>query len=66
MAGYLSAAALADASLSAAERTQLIKRLVHTATRNPTTLDTVLSRLLLAARPDNRDLIAMSQSLTVE
>jgi hypothetical protein len=47
----ISAAVLADAALSQQERTAMIQALVSIAAANPTTLDTVLRRLLLAARP---------------
>lgn len=51
LATRLAAEALADASLSAAERAALIRSLVPVAAANPTTLDTLLARLLLAERP---------------
>lgn len=47
----LSAEILVASGLSDGERVKLIQSLVPLATANPTVLDTVLSRLLLAARP---------------
>ncbi len=43
---------LVQDGLTAAERECLIRKLVPIATGNPTALDTVLVRVLLAARPD--------------
>jgi hypothetical protein len=51
LAARLAAQVLADASLSAGERTSLIRRLVPIAASNPTALDAVLSRLMLAGQP---------------
>jgi hypothetical protein len=51
LAARFAAAALADPALGEPERVELIHELVPTATVNPTALDTVLSRLLIAVRP---------------
>jgi hypothetical protein len=54
----LSAAVLSDAALSQLEQVALIQALVPVAAANPTTLDTVLARLLLAAHPTDPRLLA--------
>jgi hypothetical protein len=51
LAARLAAEALVAPELSAAERVALIRSLVPVAALNPTALDTVLARLLLAERP---------------
>jgi hypothetical protein len=51
VAARLSAEALVTLELTQAERVALIRSLVPVAAANPTALDTVLSRLLLAERP---------------
>jgi hypothetical protein len=51
LAARLAAETLVAPGLSAAERVALIRSLVPVAAANPTTLDTVLARLLLAERP---------------
>ena len=51
LAARLAAEALVAPGLSAAERVALIRSLVPVAAANPTALDTVLARLLLAERP---------------
>jgi len=64
LAARFSAAALVDASLSVEERVGLIQSLAPVAAINSTTLDTVLSRLLLAARPiDARMLDELAQTV---
>jgi Trypsin-like peptidase domain/AAA ATPase domain len=52
LAARFAAEALVQDGLTAAEREGLIRKLVPIATGNPTALDTVLARLLLAASPD--------------
>jgi hypothetical protein len=54
----LSAAVLAAAELSQLEQVALIRALVPVAAANPTTLDTVLARLLLASRPTDPRVLA--------
>ena len=51
------AAALADPALGQPEGAELIQKLVPVAAANPTALDTVLARLLLAARPTDSGLL---------
>jgi hypothetical protein len=51
LAARLAAETLVAPGLSAAERVALIRSLVPVAAANPTTLDTVLARLLLVDRP---------------
>jgi hypothetical protein len=58
LAARLAAEALVVPNLSATERTTIIQRLVPPALENPTALDTVLGRLLLAARPTRSEDIA--------
>ncbi len=58
MAAYLSALALVDPALDVAGRTGCIRRLVPLAARNPTALDTVLARLLLAFGASDRVAVA--------
>ena len=53
LAARFSAAALIDASLSVEERVALIQSLAPVAAMNSTALNTVLSRMLLAARPQD-------------
>jgi hypothetical protein len=57
LAARLAAQALGDTTLEHDERTKLIQTLVPTATENPTALDTVLARLLIAAGPLDGPLI---------
>ncbi|MBI5578752.1 MAG: hypothetical protein HY895_06330 [Deltaproteobacteria bacterium] len=56
LAVHLASRALADADLDE-ERTPLIRSLVPAAAINPTALDTVLSYMLVAAAPDDPDLL---------
>jgi len=56
LAVHLASRALADADLNE-ERTALIRSLVPAAANNPTSLDTVLSYMLVAAEPDDPDLL---------
>jgi len=58
LAARLAAEALAAPGLSAAERTALIQRLIPLAVENRTALDTVASRLLLAALPQDVSTLA--------
>ena len=62
LAARLSAAVLGDMTLMPRERLTLIQSLVPAAASNPTALDTVLGRLLIAAGPlehaDNRQALA--------
>jgi hypothetical protein len=51
LAARFAAAMLVDPTLDAAQRIEAIQTLVPVAAANPTALDTVLARLLLAARP---------------
>jgi hypothetical protein len=51
LAARFAAAVLADPALDAVPRIEAIQALVPVAAANPTALDTVLGRLLLAARP---------------
>ena len=53
LAARFAAAVLVDPSLDAARRVEVIQSLVPGAAANPTALDTVLARLLLAASPDD-------------
>jgi hypothetical protein len=53
LATQLAALVLADPDLPGSEKTRLIQKLVPAAVGNATALDTVLSRLLLAAKPDD-------------
>ena len=53
IAARLSAGLLADGAVPAAKRLELIQLLVPVASPNPTILDTVLARMLLAARPSD-------------
>jgi hypothetical protein len=57
LAARFSAAALADNALTATQRVRLIQSLVPVAAINPTALDTVLSRLLLAVCPADTELL---------
>ncbi len=54
LAARLAAEALSSQTLPAAERRSLIQQLVPIAAGSPTCLDTVLARLLLAARPSGQ------------
>ncbi len=56
LAARLSAQVLVDPALTDADRVELLQLLVPVASPNPTVLDTVISRLLLAARPDVEEL----------
>ena len=51
LAARVAAAVLVDPALDAVQRIDAIQALVPVAAANPTALDTVLARLLLAARP---------------
>ena len=51
LAARVAAAVLVDPALDAVQRIEAIQALVPVAAANPTALDTVLARLLLAARP---------------
>ena len=51
LAARFAAAVLVDPTLNAPQRIEAIQALVPVAAANPTALDTVLARLLLAARP---------------
>jgi hypothetical protein len=51
LAARLAAANLVDPTLDAAQRIESIQALVPVAAANPTALDTVLTRLLLATLP---------------
>jgi hypothetical protein len=62
LAVHLSARVLADDSLTDG-RTGLIRQLLPVAASNPTTLDTVLSYLLIAAEPDDE---ALLKAITLE
>jgi len=63
LAARFSAAALVDGSLSVEERVALIQSLTPVAAINSTTLDTVLSRMLLAAQPqDATALVELAQT----
>ena len=57
LTGRLSAEILVDRDLSDGEQVRLIQALVPLASANPTVLDTVLSRLLLAARPNDASVL---------
>src|SRR6185436_230831 len=57
----LAAEALVAPGLSAEQRTSLIQRLVPPAVTNPTALDTVMARLLMAALP--QDVAALEAAL---
>jgi hypothetical protein len=56
LAIHLAARVLADDSIEE-DRTPLIRSLVPVAVNNPTALDTVLSYLLIAAKPDDPELL---------
>jgi hypothetical protein len=56
LAVHLAARVMADDSLEK-ERVTLIRELVPVATNSPTALDTVLSYLLIAARPEDDELL---------
>jgi hypothetical protein len=51
LAARFAAAVLVDPALDAVQRIEAIQALVPVAAANPTALDTVLARLLLAASP---------------
>jgi hypothetical protein len=55
LAARFAALVLSEPELPSTEQTWLIQQLVPAAVGNPTALDTVLSRLLLAAKPDDLD-----------
>lgn len=57
LAARFAAEALVQAELTAATREGLIRKLVPMATGNPSALDTVLARLLLAAGPDSQHVL---------
>jgi hypothetical protein len=57
LAAYFSAAALAGTSLTVDQRVTLIKSMVPIAQPNPTALDAVLSRLMLATLPDEAKML---------
>ena len=54
LAARFTAGVLVDTALDAVQRIEVIQSLVPVAAANPTALDTVLARLLLAARPSDR------------
>jgi hypothetical protein len=56
LAGHLAARVLADHAMEES-RTALLRALVPVAVNNPTALDTVLSYLLIAAKPDDPELL---------
>lgn len=58
LACRLSAETLVSPALIDQEKVNLIQRLVPAAASNATALDTVMSRLLLAARPDDKRLLS--------
>jgi NACHT domain len=58
MAARLAAEALADPAIPKKDRNVLIRRLVPSAADNPTAMYTILSRLLLAVEPDDRNVAA--------
>lgn len=58
LAACFAAEILVHPDLSQKERSQLIQLLVPIARQNPTALDTVLSRLLLAARPSDETILS--------
>ncbi len=58
LAARLAAAVLGDPALPRLDRTRLIRRLVPLAVMNPTALDTLLSRLLIAAQPSDTAILA--------
>ena len=59
VAARVAAAVLVDPALDRVQRTAAIQALVPAAAANPTALDTVLARLLLAARPAGPRLAAL-------
>lgn len=63
LAARLSAEALASPTLTPPERFDCIARLVPVAADNPTAMHTVLTRLLLAARPDDAGVLAAVHQL---
>ncbi|RME49694.1 MAG: hypothetical protein D6791_00105 [Chloroflexi bacterium] len=64
LAARFAAEALADSTMAGDERVALIQSLVPVAASNPTALDAVLSRLLLAARPaDTEALDALADAV---
>jgi hypothetical protein len=66
IAARLAAEALARKDLPVAQRVRALQLLASPAARNPTALDTVLGRLLLAARPQNLAILGalQGQSMT--
>jgi hypothetical protein len=58
MAARLAAEVLADTAIPKRDRNVLIRRLVPTAADDPTAMYTILSRLLLAAEPDDSSVAA--------
>jgi hypothetical protein len=66
LAARFAAEALVAPSLSDRKRVELIQLLVPIAVANPTALDTVLSRLLLAARPAVLDVLDALQETVAE
>lgn len=66
LAARLSAEALADPMLMYQERVAIIQSLVPAAVANVTALDTVLSRLLLAAEPDEKRRLDSLMKVAVE
>jgi hypothetical protein len=59
LAARLAGLVLADGTLPDPERVRLIQSLVPLAAANPTALDTVLARLVLAWRPTDPGVLAM-------
>lgn len=58
LAAHFAAEILSTAGLSSAQRIGALQALAPVAATNPTTLDTVLARLMLAARPDDPAVLA--------
>jgi predicted ATPase len=63
IATHLSAELLANPTLSDSERVALMQLLIPIASPNPTLLDTLLARLLLAARPADPSVLAELENL---
>jgi hypothetical protein len=63
IAAHLSAELLANPTLSDSERVALMQLLIPIASPNPTLLDTLLARLLLAARPADPSVLAELENL---
>jgi hypothetical protein len=63
LAARFAGAALANTTLARGQRTAIIRSLVPLAAANPTALDTVLARLLLAERPAAAEMLAGIEEL---